>query len=118
MKMLFWLATTLFVTYAVLCLLIYTQPERLLFRPTKLAADFRYPFTTPFTEVALPVDGAVLNLVHFTRPAAKGVILYLHGNGDLIARLEGVATFFAGLGYDVVIPDYRGYGKKIGRAHV
>ena len=114
MKMLFWLAATLFVTYAVLCLLIYTQQERLLFYPTKLAANFRYPFTAPFTEVTLPVDGAVLNVVHFTRPAAKGVILYLHGNGDLIARLEGVATFFAGLGYDVVIPDYRGYGKSTG----
>lgn len=114
MKLFFWFVVTLFFTYAALCLLIYTQQERLLFFPTKLPAAFRYTFTAPFTEVMLPVQGAVINVVHFTRPQAKGVILYLHGNGDLIARLEGVAAFFSGLGYDVVIPDYRGYGKSTG----
>ena len=114
MKMLFWLAITFFLTYTALCALIYTQQERLLFYPTKLAADFHYPFTVPFTEVMIPVQGAMINVVHFTRPQPKGVIFYLHGNGDLIARLEGVATFFWGLGYAVVIPDYRGYGKSTG----
>lgn len=112
MKLLFWFVATLLFTYAALCLLIYTQQEHLLFYPTKLSADFRYTFTAPFTEVMLPVQGAALNVVRFTRPQAKGVILYLHGNGDLIAQMEGVATFFLGLGYDVVIPDYRGYGKS------
>lgn len=114
MKLLFWFVATLLFTYAALCLLIYTQQEHLLFYPTKLSATFRYPFAAPFTEVMLPVKGAALNVVHFTRPQAKGVILYLHGNGDLIARMEGVATFFLGLGYAVVIPDYRGYGKSTG----
>jgi uncharacterized protein len=114
MKMLFWFAVTLLVTYAAICLLVYWQQERLLFYPTKLPATFRYSFTHPFTEVALPVEGAVINAVHFTRPDAKGVVLYLHGNGDIIPYLEGVADFFLGLGYDVVIPDYRGYGKSTG----
>lgn len=114
MKMLFWFVVTLLVTYVALCLLIYTQQERLLFYPTKLSADFRYTFSSPFTEVMLPVEGALINVVHFTRPKAKGVILYLHGNGDMIARLEGVARLFLNLGYDVVIPDYRGYGKSTG----
>lgn len=114
MKLLFWFAVTILFTYTALCLLIYSQQERLLFYPTQVAADFRYPFTVPFTEVMLPVNGAMINVVHFTRPQPKGVILYLHGNGDLIARMEGVATFFLGLGYAVVIPDYRSYGKSTG----
>jgi uncharacterized protein len=114
MKILFWLAVTLSVTYLAICLLVYWQQERLLFFPTKVPATFRYSFTAPFTEVALPVEGAVINLVHFTRADAKGVVLYLHGNGDIIARLESVATFFLDLGYAVVIPDYRGYGKSTG----
>jgi len=114
MKVLFWLVVTLLVTYGVLCLLLYTQQERLLFYPRKLPATFRYPFTRPFTELMVPVEGAVINVVHFTRPAAKGVVLYLHGNGDLIAYLEPVAAFFLDLGYDVIIPDYRGYGKSTG----
>ena len=114
MKMLFWFAAILLLTYTAFCLLIYTQQEQFLFYPTKLSTDFRYSFTAPFTEVMLPVNGATLNVVHFTHPQAKGVILYLHGNGDLIARMAGVADFFSGLGYDVVIPDYRGYGKSTG----
>ncbi|MBX3013633.1 MAG: alpha/beta fold hydrolase [Caldilineaceae bacterium] len=115
MKMLFWLVMTLAFTYAVLCLLIYTQQERLLFYPTQLPATFRYSFTQPFTETMLPVEGAMLNVVHFPQPKAKGVILYLHGNADLIRYLEPVATFFGELGYAVIIPDYRGYGKSTGQ---
>lgn len=114
MKLLFWFVATLFLTYTALCLLIYIQQEQFLFYPTQLSADFRYSFTTPFTEVMLPVKGATINVVHFTNPEAKGVILYLHGNADLIARMAGVADFFSGLGYAVVVPDYRGYGKSTG----
>lgn len=114
MKMLFWLAVTLLVTYVAICFLIYSQQERLLFYPTKLPPNFRYSFAQPFTEIMLPVKGASINVVHFTHPAAKGVVLYLHGNGDLILYLEEVAVFFGELGYAVVIPDYRGYGKSTG----
>lgn len=114
MKALFWFAATILIAYIAICLLLYWQQERLLFFPTKVPADFRYPFTQPYTETMLPVTGAVLNVVHFTRPDPKGVILYLHGNGDIIARMEPLANFFLGLGYTVVIPDYRGYGKSTG----
>jgi len=114
MKMLFWFAVTLLITYTASCLLIYWQQERLLFYPTKAPTQLRYSFTHPFTELMLPVEGAAINVVHFTRADAKGVVLYLHGNGDIIARLEPVAAFFLKLGYDVVIPDYRGYGKSTG----
>jgi alpha-beta hydrolase superfamily lysophospholipase len=114
MKALFWFAATILIAYIAICLLLYWQQERLLFFPTKVPADYRYPFTQPYTETMLPVAGAALNVVHFPHPAAEGVILYLHGNGDIIARMEPLADFFLGLGYAVVIPDYRGYGKSTG----
>lgn len=114
MKALFWFAATLFIAYLAICLLLYWQQERLLFFPTKVPADFRYPFAQPYTETMLPVASAALNVVHFPHSTAKGVILYLHGNGDIIARMEPLADFFLELGYAVVIPDYRGYGKSTG----
>ncbi|MEZ4736647.1 MAG: alpha/beta fold hydrolase [Caldilineaceae bacterium] len=114
MKALFWFVATIFIAYLAICLLLYWQQERLLFFPTKVPADFRYPFPQPYTETMLPVAGAALNVVHFPHPAAKGVILYLHGNGDMIARMAPLADFFLGLGYAVIIPDYRGYGKSTG----
>jgi uncharacterized protein len=115
MKLMIWLLSTMVVLYGVLCIVVYFQQEKLLFHPTRLPGDFAYTFRHPFTEVNLPVEGAVINLVHFHTPGAKGVILYLHGNGDIVARLEWIANYFVSLGYDVVLPDYRGYGKSSGR---
>ncbi len=114
MRMIYWLVGSVMVGYLAICGLIYWQQEKLLFFPTQLPNDYRYSFDQPFTELTLPVEGAVINVVHFTHPAPQGVLLYLHGNGDTIARLEGVAAYFLELGYDVVIPDYRGYGKSSG----
>jgi fermentation-respiration switch protein FrsA (DUF1100 family) len=46
---------------------------------------------------------------------ARGVVLFLHGNaGNISHRLESIATFH-GLGLDVLIIDYRGYGQSTGR---
>ncbi len=112
--MIYWLVGIALVGYVAICALLYWRQEKLLFFPTKLADDFSYPFARPFTEVSLPVEGAIINAVHFTHPAPKGVLLYLHGNGDIIARLERVADYFLTLDYAVVIPDYRGYGKSSG----
>ena len=105
--------------YAAVCTLLYFQQEALLFHPTKLGPEYRYGFGGDFVEIDIQADGAVINAVHFKVDRAqaaepKGVILYLHGNGDIIPRLGGIATYYIGLGYDVLMPDYRGYGKSTG----
>jgi len=100
--------------YLVTCLILYFYQERLLFHPTVVPRDFVYSFAAPFTEVALPVDGATLDLLHFQRPAPKGVVLYLHGNADTIQTDAAVPERFLCRGYDVVLLDYRGYGKSSG----
>ena len=96
------------------CLYLYFNQERFIFFPTVLPRDFVYPFTHPYSEVFLPVDGAVLALVHFTQPNPKGVVLYLHGNAENLASAEAVAERFIQRGYAVVLLDYRGYGKSTG----
>lgn len=100
--------------YFVSCLILYLAQEQLLFHPTILAHDFAYSFTQHFSEVFLPVDGANLALVHFTQPNPKGVILYLHGNADTLQHADVFAERFIHRGYDVVLMDYRGYGKSTG----
>ena len=102
------------VLYALVCLLLYFQQERLIFFPTVLPADHRYAFGVPFEEISLPVDGATLNMVHFQAANPKGVVFYLHGNGDIIQFLGATGESFVRLGYDVFMPDYRGYGKSTG----
>lgn len=109
------IAAVLGVLYLLLCGFLYLNQERFLFHPTSLPSDYAYTFSHRFEEIDLPVDGATINVVRFLADDPKGVILYVHGNGDLIAFLEPIAAVFVELGYDVVIPDYRGYGKSTGQ---
>ena len=76
---------------AVLCVL-YFQQENLLLYPSKLPAHYAYAFRLPHEEIALPVNGAVLNGLHFRPPHAhsKGAILFFHGTHDtLIPAIHG-----------------------------
>ncbi len=96
--------------------MLYFFQEKLIFQPTKLPQDYQYTFSEPFTEFSLEAkDGAVLNAIHFKREDPKGVILYFHGNAGDLARWGEIATFFTKKGYDVVLMDYRTYGKSTGK---
>ena len=108
-RLLAWLAA---LYSAGLCVL-YFQQENLLFHPAKLPARYTYAFRLPHEEIALPVNGAVLNGLHFRPPHAstKGAILFFHGNAGALDSWGEVAQRFAELGYDSYVFDYRGYGK-------
>lgn len=89
--------------------------EKIIFHPTTLPDGYRYEFTTPFEEFYLDMeDGAQLNGLWFREVAPKGLILYFHGNADNLARWGGFAGDFTKLGYDVLMVDYRTFGKSIG----
>ncbi len=47
---------------------------------------------------------------------AKGTVLYAHGNGGNITYFQGVAADLANRGMDVLLYDYRGYGRSEGTA--
>jgi len=100
--------------YVGICGYLYWQQELFIFHPTKLEPDYQYAFAGRFEETNLDVNGATINVVHFFADDPKGVILYLHGNGEIIPFTEGIASYFVSIGFDVAIPDYRGYGKSIG----
>ncbi|MFN7673600.1 MAG: alpha/beta hydrolase, partial [Betaproteobacteria bacterium] len=106
---------------AVLCVLAYggvagvffVGQERLIFRPTPLPAShvFNLPQTT---EISLAVDGATLSTLHFKQPDAKGVIFFLHGNGGNLSSWLRNTDFYRRNKFDVLMIDYRGYGKSTG----
>ncbi len=100
--------------YIALCGFLFVNQEEAIFPLRKMDPNQPYPFTSPFEEVFLPVDGATLNAVHFKAENPKGVILFFHGNGDIILFLEPFALELVSYGYDVFIPDYREYGKSTG----
>lgn len=102
--------------YLLLVSMLYLLQEKFLFLPSELPQEYTYQFAAPFEEFNLTAkDGAQLNAIHFKREDAKGVILYFHGNAGDLSRWGEIATYFAHLKYDVIIMDYRTYGKSTGK---
>ena len=103
------------VLYTLMCLLIYLQQERFLFFPQTLSADHQFNFPWLFEEIYLPADdGATLHVLHARHEQPRGVVVYFHGNGGSLHSWGSVATDWMQHGYDVIMPDYRGYGKSTG----
>ena len=95
-------------------LLKYFQ-EKVVFLPVILPHDHTYDFENDFEEYLwdTPFDGKI-NVLHFRIENPKGVIAYFHGNADNLHRWGKIAVDFTKFGYDVLVMDYRGYGKSSG----
>ena len=95
---------------------LYFFQEKLMFLPTKLEQDYQYQFNTPFKELFLKTEtDAVINALHFKTKKPKGVILYFHGNAGDLSRWGQITQHFTEKNYDVLVIDYRTYGKSIGK---
>ena len=46
--------------------------------------------------------------------AAKFSIIFFHGNGEIVADYNGLAEYFLALGCELVVCDFRGYGRSEG----
>ena len=102
--------------YVMIATSLYFLQERLLFLPTVLDQDFQYEFNYPFEELFLKTDDhAIINALHFKLDNPKGVILYFHGNAGDLSRWGTITEYFVEKGYDVLVMDYRTYGKSIGK---
>lgn len=96
--------------------LIYTLQEKLIFLPTELPNDYEFQFDNSFEELFITTDdGAVLNAIHFKAKNTKGLILYFHGNAGDLSRWGTIAEYFVNKNWDVLVMDYRTYGKSTGK---
>lgn len=99
-----------------LSIMLYSFQEKLIFLPTKLSENHLYEFNANFNEIFLDAkDGARLNALHFYSENPKGLILYFHGNAGDLSRWGEIVLPFVDLGYDVLVMDYRNYGKSTGK---
>jgi uncharacterized protein len=101
--------------YLIAFAIIYIQQDRIIFQRQALSPD--YHFTHDATELTIPsTDSVRLNalLFHSKDSTSKGLILYFHGNRHSLERWGRFAPSLTALGYDVLMIDYRGYGKSNG----
>lgn len=97
----------------VLSIAVYFLQDLFIFKPEKLRADFQFKYNSPFRELNFDVGhGVRINGLHFYRDQPKGLILYFHGNTRSIKGWAKYARDFYRYGYDVVLVDYRGFGKS------
>jgi alpha-beta hydrolase superfamily lysophospholipase len=103
--------------YAVISILLYYLQDFFLFKAEKLPSDFKFFYENQeIEEYNIETrDGATLNGLHFKIKDPKGVVLYLKGNSKSIKGWGKFAVDFTRNGYDVVMLDYRGFGKSTGR---
>lgn len=77
--------------------------------------DYAYSFNDPFEELNIEVeDNIYLNALLFKAENSKGVVLYFHGNAGALHDWGKQAPLYLEYGYDMLLVDYRGYGKSDG----
>ena len=91
---------------------LWFRQERLLFEPTPLPADEPLVSDPDVVEEWIEVPGARLSAAQLRLPSPRGVVFFLHGNsGNLRDCLVDIDAFRQ-VNFDVVMFDYRGYGKS------
>lgn len=102
--------------YLLLGVIVYLVQDRFIFKPEKLRADFKYKYDAPFKELFFDVEpGVSINGLHFIAEQPLGLVLYFHGNTRSIKGWAKYAIDFYRYKYDVVLVDYRGFGKSTGK---
>ncbi len=95
---------------------VYFVQEKFIFKPERLPEDFQYKYDVPFEELFFDVEpGVRINGLHFYCGNPNGLILYFHGNTRSIKGWAKYAKDFYRYNYDVILADYRGFGKSTGK---
>lgn len=105
------------IVYVAISILIYYLQDFFLFKPEKLPKDFQFLYENQIVEEynIETRDGAIINGLHFRVDNPKGVVLYLKGNSKSIKGWGKFAVDFTRINYDVIMVDYRGFGKSTGK---
>jgi len=96
---------------------LWFRQERLLFEPDALPPDAPlFEADAPdVREFMVDVPGARLSVAQLKLANPRGVVFYLHGNSGNLRKWFVDLDHFRELNFDVVMMDYRGYGKSTGR---
>lgn len=113
------LLATVAALWLLLTLSIYSLQRFIIFQAEPLPENHSFQFDFPFTELFLTTpDSVQLNALYFPQTtdaiSPKGAILYFHGNADNLQRWGQYSPDLTQRGYDVLMIDYRNYGKSGG----
>ncbi|WP_430909390.1 alpha/beta hydrolase [Maribacter sp. 2-571] len=115
----YWVSMLLLVLsgYVLISVALYFLQDWIMFKPEKLPSDFQFHYENQeIEEYNIETrDGAIINGLRFKAKNPKGVVFYLKGNSKSIKGWGKFAVDFTRHRYDVIMVDYRGFGKSTGR---
>jgi pimeloyl-ACP methyl ester carboxylesterase len=112
--MLLWILLPTLALYAIVLAAVALLQERLIFFPEVLPQSHRFE-KPEVVERTIAVPGATLSALHFRQPDARGLLFFLHGNGGNADLWLPSTDVYRHVRFDVLMLDYRGYGKSTGR---
>lgn len=115
-KILYALGTVVMI-YAGICAFYYFFQERFIFVPwRKKGARGPFILGSKFTEYFLDAEyGGKIHAIRIHTGRPRGCILYFHGNTGSIPRWGLIAEELTSFGFEIFLPDYRGFGKSTGK---
>lgn len=113
-KILIWISSILLALYIMAVAGLYFGQEKLIFPAEAVPQDTDYHFGDRATELWMSRDGGRLNALWTEPDSPKGVVLFFHGNGEILPRALPFALDLKTRNYAVLAPDYRGFGKSTG----
>jgi pimeloyl-ACP methyl ester carboxylesterase len=116
----YWVSTIglVLAIYVAVSIALYYLQDYMLFKPEKLPEDFQFYYENQqIKEYSLKTrDGATIHGLRFyPNGESRGVVLYLKGNSKSIKGWGKFAVDFTRHGYNVLMVDYRGFGKSTGK---
>jgi pimeloyl-ACP methyl ester carboxylesterase len=107
----------LILIYVLISILVFLSQDYFLFKPEKLSPEFQFQYDNlDFDEHVLDIKpGVTLSVLHFKAKNPRGIVLYLKGNSRSIKGWGKFAIDFIRYNHDVIMVDYRGFGKSTGR---
>jgi pimeloyl-ACP methyl ester carboxylesterase len=87
----------------ILSFMFYPRPDRS--PPPPGAEDLLVPVA----------DGVHLHARCYPADAARPTVLFFHGNGEVVADYDNIAPVYHHFGLNLLVADYRGYGRSGGR---
>ena len=101
--------------YVVICLLMFLVQRHLLYFPSReLEADPGRAGLNWEDVSVTTADGVRIHGWYVAHPAARGTVIFCHGNGGNISHRLDTLRLLHDLRLAVVIFDYRGYGRSEG----
>lgn len=87
-----------------------TGISRILFHPRKEAPGY---VPEGIRTVTKSGNAQICGYLHL-HPTSDALLLFFHGNGEIAADYDDIASFFTDCGISFWIADYRGYGRSSG----